>query len=261
MPDPRPSRRHPRALAALAMVVALVAFPLGALATHQYGDVPDSNPFHGDITAITNAGITSGCGGGNYCPDRNVTRAEMAAFMNRLGALASNKTPVVNAAKLDGWSSEDLNRVAYNSSASLADGDLVNTATLSTTITTPFWGYLLIWGQSSLFFEGLDGQDAVSCKAQLDNVDVAGAFSQQDLQYTATINADQQTCGVHGAVRVCSGDTYTVDFEVSGIGADTNVGTSSVMVEYVPFNGSGATPWLSCLIILPAPEHVEAPEK
>lgn len=104
MPDPRPSRRRPRALAALAMVVALVAFPLGALASHQYGDVPDSNPFHGDIAAITDAGITSGCGGGNYCPDRNVTRAEMAAFMNRLGALSTGKTPVVNAAQTDGWS-------------------------------------------------------------------------------------------------------------------------------------------------------------
>jgi hypothetical protein len=46
--------------------------------------------------------VTSGCGGGKFCPDRNVTRAEMAAFLNRLGALAANRTPVVNATKLDG---------------------------------------------------------------------------------------------------------------------------------------------------------------
>lgn len=28
-------------------------------------------------------GITSGCGGGNYCPSNNVTRAQMAIFLLR----------------------------------------------------------------------------------------------------------------------------------------------------------------------------------
>jgi hypothetical protein len=28
-------------------------------------------------------GITTGCGGGNYCPENNVTRAEMAVFIDR----------------------------------------------------------------------------------------------------------------------------------------------------------------------------------
>ena len=28
-------------------------------------------------------GITTGCGGGNYCPENNVTRAEMAVFIGR----------------------------------------------------------------------------------------------------------------------------------------------------------------------------------
>ncbi len=99
-----------RAVAVLALSLTLVAFPLGVLASHQYSDVATSNPFHADIAAITNAGVTSGCGGGQYCPDRNVTRAEMAAFMNRLGALAAGKTPVVNADRLDGLNSSQLAR-------------------------------------------------------------------------------------------------------------------------------------------------------
>jgi len=37
----------------------------------------------------------------------------MAAFMNRLGALASGKTPVVNADKLDGLDSTAFSRPAY----------------------------------------------------------------------------------------------------------------------------------------------------
>jgi hypothetical protein len=89
------------------VLVALMAFPLGVIASHQFSDVPNSNPYHADIDAIADAGVTTGCGGGNYCPNAFVTRQEMAAFMNRLGALQSGKTPVTNAAtsqSTDGWS-------------------------------------------------------------------------------------------------------------------------------------------------------------
>lgn len=99
--------RRPRGVLLAALAAAALAFPLGVLASHQFTDVPDSNPFHADIDAIADAGVTTGCGGGKYCPSANVTRAEMAAFMNRLGALQAGKTPVVNAntsRSTDGWS-------------------------------------------------------------------------------------------------------------------------------------------------------------
>jgi len=89
------------------VIVALMAFPLGVIASHQFGDVPNSNPYHADIDAVADAGVTTGCGGGNYCPGAFVTREQMAAFMNRLGALQAGKTPVANAAtsqSTDGWS-------------------------------------------------------------------------------------------------------------------------------------------------------------
>ena len=102
-----PKRRARRM--ALAVVLALaVAVPGLALGSHQFGDVPDSNPFHADISAIANVGVTTGCGGGNYCPNDYVTREQMAAFMNRLGALGPGKTPVVNADKVDGLDSTQL---------------------------------------------------------------------------------------------------------------------------------------------------------
>jgi hypothetical protein len=81
---------------------AVAAFPLGILASHQFLDVPDSNAYHDDIDAIADVGVTTGCGGGNYCPSALVTREQMAAFMNRLGALGPGKVPVVNADKVDG---------------------------------------------------------------------------------------------------------------------------------------------------------------
>jgi hypothetical protein len=46
-------------------------------------DVPPSNIFHDDIAILAASGITSGCGGGNYCSATAVTRAQMAVFLLR----------------------------------------------------------------------------------------------------------------------------------------------------------------------------------
>ena len=48
--------------------------PSVALADHVFADVPDAHPHHADIAAVALAGITNGCGGGNFCPDANMTR-------------------------------------------------------------------------------------------------------------------------------------------------------------------------------------------
>jgi hypothetical protein len=92
-----------------ALLGATVAFalsvPLAVFASHQFTDVPNSNLFHADIDALVDSGVTSGCAANRYCPNANVTRGQMAAFLNRLGALAPGKTPVVNATKLDGLDS------------------------------------------------------------------------------------------------------------------------------------------------------------
>src|SRR5206468_9596193 len=44
-------------------------------------DVGSGNLFHDDVEAIVRAGITAGCGGGDYCPTAPVTRAQMAVFL------------------------------------------------------------------------------------------------------------------------------------------------------------------------------------
>jgi uncharacterized repeat protein (TIGR01451 family) len=44
-------------------------------------DAPPENLFHDDVNKVARAGITAGCGGGNYCPDATVTRAQMAVFL------------------------------------------------------------------------------------------------------------------------------------------------------------------------------------
>ena len=46
-----------------------------------FADVPMSNPFAPAIEQLAGFRITGGCGGGNYCPNNPVTRAQMAVFL------------------------------------------------------------------------------------------------------------------------------------------------------------------------------------
>jgi hypothetical protein len=52
-------------------------------ATGQFGDVPVDHWAADWIEQLAAEGITSGCGGGNYCPDDSVTRDQMAVFLTR----------------------------------------------------------------------------------------------------------------------------------------------------------------------------------
>ena len=51
--------------------------------TADFGDVPTSSPQFQFVEALFHAGITSGCGGGNYCPNNPVTRGQMAVFLSK----------------------------------------------------------------------------------------------------------------------------------------------------------------------------------
>jgi len=107
----RPRVPRPRRPILLTIAVTvLLALPAGmVLAVHQFDDVPTGSSIHDDVEAIANAGVTTGCGGGNYCPNDDVTRGQMAQFMNRLGAL-DGQTPVVNADRVDGYHAVSFGR-------------------------------------------------------------------------------------------------------------------------------------------------------
>lgn len=50
-----------------------------------FSDVSDGDAFCTYVDWIRNRGITQGCSPGLYCPSSDVTRLQMAAFLNRLG--------------------------------------------------------------------------------------------------------------------------------------------------------------------------------
>jgi hypothetical protein len=67
----------------VALVAALVVAVPVAWASHNFTDVPDSNPHHADIAAVYGARITTGCTPTTYCPGDAVTRQTMATFLRR----------------------------------------------------------------------------------------------------------------------------------------------------------------------------------
>lgn len=75
------------ALVTLVSAVVVLTTSTIAAANHVFNDVPTSHTFHNDITWMADNGITRGCNppaNDRYCPDRSVTRGQMAAFMRRL---------------------------------------------------------------------------------------------------------------------------------------------------------------------------------
>ena len=46
-----------------------------------FSDVACPGPFTDWVEQLATEGVTAGCGGGNYCPDASVTRAQMAVFL------------------------------------------------------------------------------------------------------------------------------------------------------------------------------------
>jgi 5'-nucleotidase len=70
-------------------IAAFFTRALGLTSTEgatDFVDVPDDHTFHGDIARLSAAGITRGCNppdNDEFCPERPLTRGEMAAFFTR----------------------------------------------------------------------------------------------------------------------------------------------------------------------------------
>jgi S-layer homology domain len=74
----------PTGLAGIVVGYQLQVSPAPGSAT--FGDVPTNYIYFRAIEALAASKITSGCGGGNFCPNQAVTRGELAKFLaNALG--------------------------------------------------------------------------------------------------------------------------------------------------------------------------------
>lgn len=82
-----PSGMHTREQMAMSLLLALMGPgfepPPCVEGQQTFADVPFDDPFCPWIEELADRGITSGCGGDNYCPDASVTRAQMAVLLLR----------------------------------------------------------------------------------------------------------------------------------------------------------------------------------
>ena len=76
-----------RTALSILIIVGVVAAPLALYASHQFTDVPTSQLFHSAIAWLSDNGVTKGCNppaNDKFCPDDDVTRGQMSAFLKRL---------------------------------------------------------------------------------------------------------------------------------------------------------------------------------
>ncbi len=145
---------------ALAFVVVLaVMAPVAVIAAGGTFVDDDTSIFEGDIEWMAANGITSGCGPDTYCPEDNVTRGQMAAFMKRLATkkvvdaatavTADSAATAEDAALLAGAAPAQYQTVVAGvacDGVTCVDGGLTNTELLELEITVPAAGYIALDG-------------------------------------------------------------------------------------------------------------------
>ena len=79
----------------------------------SFDDV-DASSFYGPfIERMAELEVTRGCGDGSrFCPDRNVTRAEMAVFLSRAFDLGEGPDPGFSDVPADAWYADSVARFA-----------------------------------------------------------------------------------------------------------------------------------------------------
>jgi hypothetical protein len=98
---PRVARRLTR----VGLVALMLALPVVVSASHQFTDVPTGHTFHAAIDRVYDARLTTGCTATRFCPGANVTRGQMAAFLNR--GLGRGAVDVGGTGLADDWATFD----------------------------------------------------------------------------------------------------------------------------------------------------------
>ena len=78
----------------------------------RFNDVDGSSFYARYIERMADLGVTGGCGDGSgFCPDRSVTRAQMAAFLSRAYRLPDGPDPGFGDVASDAWHAADVARL------------------------------------------------------------------------------------------------------------------------------------------------------
>jgi len=219
-------RTRGRAVLAVLGLALVVGVPI-ALASHQFTDVPDSSPFHGDISAIAAAGITTGktCvppgTPPTYCPDETVTRQAMAAFMHRgFGRVGSQYMPPT-AVPADwaiptGWSLNITPGLAPSAIAG-ASGFVQANASVNACNDRTDFGY------------------HVNAQLLLNGSPMAGGYVAAEVIWPGTC----AVIGLTGVAAVATSLPQTVAVTLNGPAVTDVSADGQLTVTYIPFGSTG----------------------
>jgi hypothetical protein len=221
----RARRRWYRRPSRIIPVVFVAALAIGVpVAWATFIDVPPSNPFYADINAIQGAGITSGCGGGNFCPTDNITRQAEAAFVHRAAGRAG---------------------VGFGTGAVTSDGVDLGDLTMSIGGVSGQTQFVMLTAQVDTQIQSLTGCPcetyfAIYSDTAADYV-VVGSTMNDSLPAAGGSVADAvQSTVAAGVIPVASGTTQTFHldaFLVGGTGTVTGYGTLNAITA--PFGSTG----------------------
>ncbi len=195
-------------LSVVILLAVAVLAPVAVSAAGGYFTDDDDSMFEAHIEWMADSGITLGCNppaNDNYCPDDNVTRGQMAAFMHRL---ADNQ--VVDAGELGGQAPGYYENMIWANDVEfgpLAD-TLVSggTAWVELAIDVPYDGYLHLNGSATIY-----DPDTVSQTTWWIQVDQACANTPDGVTQVAfayaSVYADtrRQSASMTGAFAVAAG--------------------------------------------------------
>ena len=210
----------------------VLASGVGALAAHQFGDVPTGHAFHDEIGAVAGAGITTGYEDGNFRPGADVSRQAVAAFLTRangrVGFVPEVETVIGN--DVDGF-------------GTVQEAALIGTVTIDAGATGDGNGFVLLNGTVTAY---TDNTDACPCEVTTILDDADGQeflnFSYFDLAGQATETGySNGSDSLQWVVPVGADSTRTFDLYV--VVDDGDVAAIEVMGEltgvYVPFGPDG----------------------
>ena len=220
-----------RKLLVAALACALVVAVPAAWASHDFTDVPDSSPFHGDISAVKGAGITSGktCvppgTPPTYCPAEGITREAMAAFVHRGFGRASGSS---GGGATVGGAETDIDVITIDVGG-VAGGTqfVVLNAAIGSEIAAPGTGC-----PCEIAYAILDGDGAVIASG--------GSFLQNTLDFVGGFNDVGGSAAAVVAVPAATTQTFSLT-------AVRDAGTGSVFVQgdltavTVPFGSTGSS--------------------
>ena len=226
-------------LAAVATIATVLLVPAVAIGSHDFVDVPDDHIFHSAISWMADNEVTKGCNpptNDQYCPGDNVTRGQMAAFMQRLSNAkvvdAATAVAADDSALLEGSSVDDLKVLTFaDMEVGLGTVGLVapSAAVMSLDIEVPVDGSIVITHSTS--FELWMDPTAIAVGPALDGCDT---IPFQFLSF-AEVGAGDEYDSAAGVVAYnVEAGAHTISYCATAEAADVVLINNQLGVVYEP---------------------------